>query len=51
MKLLSFKIRAISSFIFDNGMSTRRCLDAHALRMRVSMSAIGSLRLMLSEFS
>src|ERR1041384_5424416 len=36
-------MRAISSFSFDAGMSTRECLAAIALRIRVSMSAIGSV--------
>src|SRR5438132_6671344 len=48
MKLFSFRIRATSIFIFDTGMSTRRCFDPQALRMRVSMSAIGSVMLMWS---
>src|SRR5689334_11425642 len=39
-------MRAISTFIFDNGMSTRRCLLRQAFRIRVSMSAIGSVMLM-----
>src|SRR6476659_2798727 len=39
-------MRAISVFIFDTGMSTRRCFDPQALRIRVSMSAIGSVMLM-----
>src|SRR5579871_2180876 len=43
MKLLSFSTRAISSFNFDVGISTRRCFDAHAFRIRVSMSATGSV--------
>src|SRR5574338_1011616 len=46
MKLFSFRIRAISVFTFDTGMSTRRCFDPHALRIRVSISAIGSVMLM-----
>ena len=45
MKLFSFRMRAISVFIFDTGMSTRRCFDPQALRIRVSMSAIGSVML------
>src|SRR5918911_776209 len=36
-------MRATSSFSFEAGMSTRECLAAMALRMRVSMSAIGSV--------
>src|SRR5215213_4239052 len=40
-------MRAISVFIFDTGISTRRCFDPHALRIRVNISAIGSLMLML----
>src|SRR5262249_25555195 len=43
MRLFSFRMRAISTFIFDDGMSTRRCFDPQALRIRVSMSAIGSV--------
>src|SRR6187397_1612078 len=50
MKLFSFRIRAISVFIFDSGMSTRRCFDPQALRIRVSMSAIGSVMLMSDSF-
>src|SRR6476661_2962284 len=46
MKSFSFRMRAISVFIFDTGMSTRRCFDPQALRIRVSMSAIGSVMLM-----
>src|SRR3990172_11267390 len=45
MKLFSFSRRAISSFSFDAGTSTRRCFDPHALRIRVNMSAIGSVML------
>src|SRR5215208_4155152 len=36
-------MRAISSFSFEAGMSTRECRAAIALRIRVSMSAIGSV--------
>src|SRR5687767_10415106 len=43
MKLFSFRIRAISVFILESGTSTRRCFDPHALRIRVNMSAIGSV--------
>src|SRR6185503_1806987 len=46
MKLFSFRIRATSLFILDTGMSTRRCFDPQALRIRVNMSAIGSVMLM-----
>src|SRR5690242_18407679 len=49
MKLFSFRMRAISVFTRDTGMSTRRCRDAHALRIRVNMSAIGSVMLMNSK--
>src|ERR1051325_6493665 len=45
MKLFSFRMRTISVFIFDTGMSTRRCFDPQALRIRVNMSAIGSVML------
>src|SRR5690348_16634397 len=51
MKLFSFRMRAISVFTRDTGMSTRRCRDAHALRIRVSISAIGSVMLMKSNSS
>src|SRR4051812_1085022 len=46
MKSFSFRMRATSVFIFDTGMSTRRCFDPQALRIRVSISAIGSVILM-----
>src|SRR3954447_4737558 len=36
-------MRAISTFNRDEGMSTRGCRDSVALRIRVSMSAIGSV--------
>src|SRR5713226_1881126 len=36
-------MRAISAFSRDAGMSTRVCLAVTALRIRVSMSAIGSV--------
>src|SRR5215210_6619107 len=36
-------MRAISSFSFDAGMSTRECFARIALRILVSMSAIGSV--------
>jgi hypothetical protein len=36
-------MRAISSLSFDAGMSTRECFAAMAFRIRVSMSAIGSV--------
>src|SRR6266571_5477480 len=38
-------MRAISSFNFEAGISTRECLAATALRIRVNMSAIGSVML------
>src|SRR4051812_390583 len=43
MNELSFRICAIWLLSFDAGISTRRCFAWHALRMRVSMSAIGSV--------
>src|SRR5262245_49848477 len=43
MKPSSSKILAIEAFIRDAGMSTRRCRACWALRMRVSMSAMGSV--------
>src|SRR6266550_2567757 len=49
MKWFSFRIFAISIFIFEPGMSTRRCFAPHALRMRVNISAIGSV--MLIDYS
>src|SRR3954469_7205375 len=48
MKLFSFRILAISTFSFETGMSTRRCFAPQALRMRVSISAIGSVMLINS---
>src|SRR5690242_18418487 len=39
----SFRMRAISSLMFETGTSTFWCFAAYALRMRVSMSAIGSV--------
>src|SRR5215210_631408 len=48
MKLFSFRILAISTFSFDTGISTRRCFAPQALRMRVSISAIGSVMLIKS---
>src|SRR2546421_11994337 len=36
-------MRAISSFNFDAGMSTRECLAETAFRIRANMSAIGSV--------
>src|SRR3954465_14968361 len=48
MKLFSFRIFAISTFSFETGMSTRRCFAPQALRMRVSISAIGSVMLIKS---
>src|SRR5215210_8625434 len=48
MKLFSFRIFAISTFSFETGMSTRRCFAPQALRMRVSISAIGSVILINS---
>src|SRR5919109_507111 len=45
MKWLSRSSRAISTFSFDTGMSTRRWPAWQALRTRVSMSATGSITL------
>src|ERR1700737_2960105 len=39
----SFKMRAISVFSLDTGTSTRWCLAAAALRMRVRKSPMGSV--------
>src|SRR5579875_3049218 len=39
----SLSMRAISTFIFELGIVTRSCSALLALRMRVSMSAIGSV--------
>src|ERR1044072_2496005 len=39
----SARIRAISSLSFEAGISTRSCSALLALRMRVSMSATGSV--------
>src|ERR687892_2117713 len=41
-------MRAISTFIFEVGISARSCSAWLALRMRVSMSAIGSVIIVLS---
>src|SRR5207247_7337475 len=49
MYALSRRIRAISTFSFDTGMSTRRCPAWQALRTRVSMSATGSVRFLLGS--
>src|SRR5258707_13906030 len=38
-------MRAISSFNFDAGISTRECFAETAFRMRANMSAIGSVML------
>src|SRR6266849_9986778 len=38
-------MRAISSFSFEVGISTRECLAATAFRIRATMSAIGSVML------
>src|SRR5919198_1058492 len=38
-------MRAISTFSFELGISTRSCSALLALRMRVSMSAIGSVNI------
>src|SRR5262245_50781281 len=40
-----FRISAIATFIFDEGTATVVWRAMHALRMRVSISAIGSLTL------
>src|SRR2546423_14270944 len=50
MKLFSFRILAISTFSFETGMSTRRCFAPQAFRMRVSISAIGSV-ILINSFS
>src|SRR5215831_11129454 len=44
-------MRAISAFRRDDGMSTRVCLAVTALRIRVSMSAIGSVIFFRSQLS
>src|SRR5205814_681540 len=41
-------MRAISSFSFEDGISTRSCSALLALRMRVSMSATGSVSIVSS---
>src|SRR3954470_2231203 len=50
MRLCSFRMRAISTFIFDAGISTRRCFAPQALRIRVNMSAIGSVMLIVGPY-
>src|SRR5579883_2998066 len=42
----SFNTRAIASFIFEAGIETRVCRAATALRIRVSISAMGSVMFM-----
>src|SRR5688572_17541861 len=42
-------MRATSTFSLDTGMSTHRCAVEPAFRMRVSMSAIGSVIMMVSS--
>src|SRR5688500_10285425 len=44
-------MRAISTFRRDDGMSTRLCRAIVALRMRASMSAIGSVMCLRSQLS
>src|SRR5262245_2640773 len=44
-------MRAISTLRRDDGMSTRLCRAMVALRMRASMSAIGSVMFLCSSFS
>src|SRR5271168_2607761 len=41
-------MRAISIFIFDDGISTRGCLAMAPLRMRVKKSAMGSVVILSS---
>src|SRR5947209_5186333 len=43
----SVRMRAISTFSFEEGSSTRSCSALLALRMRVSMSATGSVSMSL----
>src|SRR5579875_749183 len=43
----SLRIRAISAFKLDAGKSTRGCFARTALRIRVSMSAMGSVFILL----
>src|SRR6185503_19576510 len=43
----SLRMRAISSFSFEFGISTRSCSALLALRIRVSMSATGSVSMRL----
>jgi hypothetical protein len=51
MKRSFSRIRAISSFIFDAGMSTRLWRLSPALRILVSMSAMGSdIAIFLNSF-
>src|SRR5918995_2881811 len=50
MKPSSARIRAISRFTRDDGMLSSRCRATLALRMRVSMSAIGSVTFMWCSF-
>src|SRR5680860_1278856 len=50
MKWFSSRMRAISTLIFEAGMSTRLCPARHALRMRVRQSATGSVMTMLYSY-
>ena len=43
-------MRAISSFSFEFGISARSCSALLALRMRVSMSATGSVSISFSSY-
>src|SRR5512141_1861694 len=49
MKWFSFRMRAISAFSFETGMSTRRCRAWAAFRMRASISAMGSVIMLVSS--
>src|SRR6185503_6368612 len=50
-KWFSVRIRASSALSLERGMSTRRWPAVQAFRMRVSISATGSVMLMLSSLS
>src|SRR6185503_10059129 len=51
MKWFSVSIRASSALSLERGMSTRRWPAVQAFRMRVSMSATGSVMLMRGSLS
>src|SRR3990170_5140086 len=51
MKPSSLRTRAIATFSLEAGTLVKSCLDEVALRMRVSMSAMGSVTFMAGSLS